>query len=57
MVRFGGDEVPFELDDGVHHRLVNGLDDIGLTLQQEDAIKAYEADRERTGPDTMTLAA
>ena len=31
---------------------VNGLDDIGLTLQQEDAIKAYEAERERTGPDT-----
>jgi 3-isopropylmalate/(R)-2-methylmalate dehydratase small subunit len=57
VVRFDGDEVPFELDDGIHHRLVNGLDDIGLTLQQQDAIAAYEAERERTGPDTKALAA
>src|SRR3569833_974142 len=57
VVRFDGDEIPFELDDSIHHRLVNGLDDIGLTLQQEDAIQAYEAERERTGPDTKALAA
>jgi 3-isopropylmalate/(R)-2-methylmalate dehydratase small subunit len=57
VVRFDGDEVPFELDDDIHHRLVNGLDDIGLTLQQGDAIAAYEADRERTGPNTKELAA
>jgi 3-isopropylmalate/(R)-2-methylmalate dehydratase small subunit len=57
VVRFDGDEIPFELDDGIHHRLVNGLDDIGLTLQQQDAIAAYEADRERTGPNTKELAA
>jgi len=36
---------PFELDDHVHHRLTNGLDDIGLTLQQDAAIGGYEAGR------------
>ncbi|HEY6316367.1 MAG TPA: 3-isopropylmalate dehydratase small subunit [Acidimicrobiia bacterium] len=36
---------PFELDDSVHHRLTNGLDDIGLTLQQDAAIGGYEAAR------------
>jgi 3-isopropylmalate/(R)-2-methylmalate dehydratase small subunit len=36
---------PFSLDDFHHHRLVRGLDDIGLTLQHEDEIAAYEADR------------
>jgi 3-isopropylmalate/(R)-2-methylmalate dehydratase small subunit len=56
VVRFDGDEVSFEIDDEIHHRLVNGLDDIGLTLQQDDAIAAFERDRERTGPDTSALA-
>jgi 3-isopropylmalate/(R)-2-methylmalate dehydratase small subunit len=36
---------PFDLSDHVHHRLLHGLDDIGLTLEHEDAITAYEADR------------
>jgi 3-isopropylmalate/(R)-2-methylmalate dehydratase small subunit len=36
---------PFELDDHTHHRLVNGLDDIGLTLQHADDIAAYESRR------------
>jgi 3-isopropylmalate/(R)-2-methylmalate dehydratase small subunit len=36
---------PFHLDDHVHHRLTNGLDDIGLTLQQDTAIGGYEAAR------------
>ena len=47
--------VPFELDDEIRHRLLNGLDDIALTLQQDDAIAAYERDRERTGPVTTAL--
>ena len=38
-----GREVPFEIDESTRHRLLNGLDDIGLTLQHEDAIAAYEA--------------
>ena len=36
---------PFHLDAFHHHRLVNGLDDIGLTLQQQDTIDDYEPTR------------
>jgi 3-isopropylmalate/(R)-2-methylmalate dehydratase small subunit len=38
-----GREVPFELDQSTRHRLLNGLDDIGITLGHVDAIAAYEA--------------
>jgi 3-isopropylmalate/(R)-2-methylmalate dehydratase small subunit len=54
-VRFGGRAVGFELEDETRHRLLNGLDDIALTLQQTDAIEAYEAERERSGPVTTAL--
>jgi 3-isopropylmalate/(R)-2-methylmalate dehydratase small subunit len=54
-VRFDGRAAAFELDDDTRHRLLNGLDDIALTLQQEDAIDAYERDRERSGPVTTSL--
>ena len=54
-VRFDGRAVPFELDAERRHRLLNGLDDIALTLQQSDVIDAYERDRERAGPVTTTL--
>lgn len=37
-----GEEYPFDVDAFRKHCLLNGLDDIGLTLQQSDAIKAYE---------------
>ena len=36
---------PFDLDDHTQHRLMHGLDDIGLTLQREDEITAFEAGR------------
>jgi 3-isopropylmalate/(R)-2-methylmalate dehydratase small subunit len=36
---------PFELSDYSRWRLMEGLDDIGLTLRQESQIAAYEADR------------
>ena len=36
---------PYTLDDFHHHRLVHGLDDIGLTLQHEADIAAFEAGR------------
>jgi 3-isopropylmalate/(R)-2-methylmalate dehydratase small subunit len=36
---------PFELDDHTHHRLLNGLDDIGLTEQHTDEIGNYEGRR------------
>ena len=54
-VRFDGRAVPFELDDGTRHRLLNGLDDIALTLQQSDAIADFESSRERPGPVTTAL--
>jgi 3-isopropylmalate/(R)-2-methylmalate dehydratase small subunit len=37
-----GEEYAFEVDAFRKHCLLNGLDDIGLTLQQSDAIKTYE---------------
>ena len=54
-VRFDGRAVPFEMDEDRRHRLLNGLDDIALTLQQADAITAYEHERERPGPVTLEL--
>ena len=43
QVRAGEIEASFDLDDYTRWRLMNGLDDIGLTLEHEDAIAAYEA--------------
>jgi len=40
-----GLDVAFELDDHTQHRLLNGLDDIGLTLQHDDDIARYEQRR------------
>ncbi len=37
-----GREIPFAFDEPVRQRLLNGLDDIALTLQHEDEIAAYE---------------
>ncbi|WP_127477472.1 3-isopropylmalate dehydratase small subunit [Sulfurivermis fontis] len=46
----GGEVIPFEVDAFRKHCLLNGLDDIGLTLQHVDAIKAYEERRRREAP-------
>jgi 3-isopropylmalate/(R)-2-methylmalate dehydratase small subunit len=54
-VRWPGGTASFEIDPGIKHRLLNGLDDIGMTLQQADAIDSYENDRERVGPVTTSL--
>lgn len=45
-----GLEGPFALDDFTRWRLLEGLDDIGLTLRHEEAIAAYEAQRENWLP-------
>ena len=45
--------VPFEIDDYVRWRLMEGLDDIGLTLQHEDKIAEFEAKRESWRPKTL----
>jgi 3-isopropylmalate/(R)-2-methylmalate dehydratase small subunit len=54
-VRWPGGSATFEIDPETKHRLLNGLDDVGLTLAQEDAIVSYERDRERAGPVTTSL--
>jgi 3-isopropylmalate/(R)-2-methylmalate dehydratase small subunit len=54
-VRWDGGSASFEIDPQIKHRMLNGLDDIALTLAQEDAIVAYERDRERSGPVTTAL--
>src|SRR3954447_12010186 len=55
VVRFDGREVPFEIDQEIKRRLLNGLDDIGVTLSNEQTIDAYERERERPGPVTTAL--
>jgi 3-isopropylmalate/(R)-2-methylmalate dehydratase small subunit len=48
-------QAPFEIDPETKRRLLEGLDDIGVTLQQQEAIARYEAERERGGPVTTAL--
>jgi 3-isopropylmalate/(R)-2-methylmalate dehydratase small subunit len=49
-VRFAGERIPFEIDHEIRNRLLGGLDDVALTLQQDDLINAYEAKRETRAP-------
>ena len=52
-VRVGELELGFEIDDYTRWRLLEGLDDIGLTLRDEAAITAFEAGRETWRPTTL----
>jgi len=45
--------VPFQVDDYTRWRLMEGLDDIGLTLEHADEIAAFEAKREPWRPATL----
>ncbi len=54
-VRWPGGTARFEIDPEIKRRLLNGLDDIALTLDQDVAIRAYESGRERSGPVTTAL--
>ena len=45
-----GTDQPFQVDPFRKHCLLNGLDDIALTLQHADAIRAYEERRRREAP-------
>ncbi|MFI0400236.1 MAG: 3-isopropylmalate dehydratase small subunit [Thiolinea sp.] len=45
-----GDKIGFEIDEFRKFCLLNGLDDIGLTLQHANDIQAYEAKRQQTAP-------
>jgi 3-isopropylmalate/(R)-2-methylmalate dehydratase small subunit len=55
-VRWDGGRASFEIDAETKRRLLEGLDDIGVTLRHADAIDRYEAERERSGPVTTSLA-
>ncbi len=46
----GGESFEFEIDEFRKYKLLNGLDDIGLTLQHAEEIKAYEARRRIEAP-------
>lgn len=52
-VTAGTTVVRFEIDDAVRYRLMAGLDDIGLTLQQVEDISRYEAVRPTWKPVTL----
>ncbi|MDR1188305.1 MAG: 3-isopropylmalate dehydratase small subunit [Bifidobacteriaceae bacterium] len=53
QVRCGDLVAPFEVDSYTRWRLMEGLDDIGLTLRHEDQIAAFEARRESWRPRTL----
>jgi len=50
VVKPDGSELAFEVDEFRKHCLVNGLDDIALTLQSAEAIRDYEQARQKTAP-------
>jgi 3-isopropylmalate/(R)-2-methylmalate dehydratase small subunit len=51
-VRAGGITAPFQVDDYVRWRFLEGLDDIGITLQHADDISTYESSRPSFKPTT-----
>ncbi len=54
-VTAGDDVYAFTIDDYTRHRLLEGLDDIGLTLQHEDLISEFEAGRPSWLPRTLPV--
>ena len=51
----GETTVPFEIDDYTRWRLLEGLDDIGLTLRNEERITEFESRRESWRPKTLPV--
>jgi len=50
VTRPNGTEIQFEVDAFRKHCLINGLDDIGMTLEHVTDIKAYEKERKQQAP-------
>ncbi len=50
VITSSGDSFDFEVDEFRKYCLLNGLDDIGLTLQHADAIRQYESQRKQDAP-------
>ena len=53
QVRYGSNTLSFAIDDYTRWRLIEGLDDIGLTLKHVDAISAFEKARPAFKPVTL----
>jgi 3-isopropylmalate/(R)-2-methylmalate dehydratase small subunit len=56
-VSYGDQIIAFEIDDYVRWRLMEGLDDIGLTLGNSDSIDAFESLRASHKPKTLPIRA
>jgi 3-isopropylmalate/(R)-2-methylmalate dehydratase small subunit len=54
-VSLGAVDVPFEIDAYTRWRLMEGLDDIGLTLRDESSITEFESRRSRWRPKTLPV--
>lgn len=54
-VTAGGETFPFEIDDYTRWRLIEGLDDIGLTLRDEALISEFETRRASWRPKTLPV--
>jgi len=54
-VSYGSISLPFAIDDYTRWRLMEGLDDIGLTLKQTDSIDAFEEKRASHKPATLPI--
>ncbi len=54
-VSYGSKSLSFEIDDYTRWRLMEGLDDIGLTLQQTDSIDSFEKKRPLHKPTTLPI--
>lgn len=57
VIRPNGEEIGFEVDAFRKHSMLNGLDDIGQTLQHEKRIDSFEADRAANQPWLPSTAA
>ena len=56
-VSYGAMSLPFAIDDYTRWRLMEGLDDIGLTLKKLDEVSAFEANRANFMPKTLPIKA
>jgi 3-isopropylmalate/(R)-2-methylmalate dehydratase small subunit len=56
-VSYGDQVIAFEIDDYVRWRLMEGLDDIGLTLGNSDSIDTFESSRASHKPKTIPIRA
>lgn len=54
-VKYADVSLPFAMDDYTRWRLMEGLDDIGITMNQRDAIDTFEADRSALKPYTLPI--